>query len=102
MKSKSLKFFFKNFRLVPEEIHLEKNYAEFSKVFEYFKFSDANNITVEKSDNDSDKKNQATGKAAELERLKARMMEDEEEEEREKKENDQPKLSKKSLNFNHV
>jgi splicing factor 3B subunit 2 len=44
-------------------------------------------------------KNAATGKEAELERLKARMLEDEEEEEKEKQENKdgQPKLSKKKL-----
>ncbi|CAF0752011.1 unnamed protein product, partial [Brachionus calyciflorus] len=42
-----------------------------------------NNVTVEKSDSD-EKKSYAIGKAAELERFKARMMEDIEEEEREK------------------
>lgn len=76
---------------VPEDIHLEKNYAEFSKVFEHFKFSNSNNITVEKTDDV--KKSHAATKAEELERLK-RMMEDEEEEEREKS---SEKLSKKKL-----
>ncbi|RNA12569.1 Splicing factor 3B subunit 2 [Brachionus plicatilis] len=76
---------------VPEDIHLDKHYAEFSKVFEHFKFSNSNNITVEKAD--EGKKSHAVTKAAELERLK-RMMEDEEEEEREKS---SEKLSKKKL-----
>jgi splicing factor 3B subunit 2 len=53
------------------------------------------NVPVEVKKDETQTK--ATGKAAELERLKARMFEDEEEEEREKKEHDQnqPKLSKK-------
>lgn len=90
--------------MVPEEVVLDKNFSEFTRIFERFKFGYTGGSQGSEGDNAKSKpvtQPAATGKAAELERLKARMFEDEEEEEREKKEQqaskDQPKLSKKKL-----
>lgn len=82
---------------MPEQIVLDGAYSEFSKIFEHFKFTNVEGVKVEEKVVEETKV-KATGKAAELERLKARMFEDEEEEEKERLENsEKPKLSKKKL-----
>lgn len=79
--------------LVPEEIELDKNYEEFSKVFEHFKFNDGDVVKEVKKDEPSSIKMTIS------ERLKARMFEEEEEDEKEKEdaEADGPKMSKKKM-----
>jgi splicing factor 3B subunit 2 len=81
---------------VPEEITLDKNFADFSRIFEYFKLDGSGVIKPEEK---VEEKVAVNSKAAELERLKARMFEDEEEDERDKieKNKEEPKLSKKKL-----
>jgi len=80
--------------LVPEEIKLDAAYAEFSRIFDHFKFGDSQStaVIVEKKE---EVKTAGSSKAAELERLQ-RLFEDEEEEKQENKD-DKPKLSKKKL-----
>lgn len=75
--------------LVPEEVELGQNYAEFAKVFDHFKFNDAEVKEAPKEEPSS--------KMTAIERLKARMFEDEEEDEKEKEEADTPKMSKKKM-----
>jgi splicing factor 3B subunit 2 len=89
---------------VPEEVVLDTNFAEFTRIFDRFKFT-SNQGSKSEADEEAAaaaKKASlsATGKAGELERFKARIFEDEEEEEREKKEQgetEKAKLSKKKL-----
>ncbi len=80
--------------LVAEEVELDANYAEFSKVFEHFKF--ANAATESKEPKKEEHMNE---KMSAIERLKARIFEDEEEDEKEKEdqEADGPKMSKKKM-----
>lgn len=79
--------------LVPEEIKLDKNYEEFSKIFEHFRFTNGEPAKEVK------KEEPLSAKMSALERLKARIFEDEEEEEKEKAEAeaDGPKMSKKKM-----
>lgn len=81
--------------IVPEEIVLDKNYAEFSKVFDHFKLTGPDGV----KDVKTEEKNPISTRQSEMERLRARMMEDDEEDEKEKEaeKNGQPKLSKKKL-----
>lgn len=79
--------------LVPEKIELDKNYQEFSRIFEHFKFNTGD------SNNEIKKEEPTSIKMTIAERLKARMFEEEEEEEKEKEDakNDEPKMSKKKM-----
>lgn len=83
--------------LVPEEIVLDKNYAEFAKVFDHFKLTGPEGV---KEGVKIEEKNPTSTRQSEMERLRARMMEDDEEDEKEKEaaeKDGQPKLSKKKL-----
>lgn len=87
--------------LVPEEIKLDAGYAEFSRIFDHFKFGDSPAVTVVADAKKAPEvKTQGSNKAAELERLQ-RLFEDEEEEKQDelnaKDESGQPKMSKKKL-----